>query len=78
MASEAEGLFVQHLSGHLWLTWELHLRVVVHEFFKFTVEEMYRLFSSAFSRACLPQVIIQTAAVAAQEMCLLVAHSPLS
>lgn len=78
MASGAEGLFIQHHTGYLWLTWELHLRVMVHELFKFTVGEMYRLFSSAFSYACLPEVIIQIAAVAAQEMCLFVTHSPLS
>lgn len=78
MATGAEELFVQHLSGYLWLTWELHLRVMVPELFKFTVGEMYRLFSSAFSYVYLPEVITQRAAVAAQEMCLLVAHSPLS
>lgn len=57
---------------------ELHLRVMVHELFKFTVEEMYRLFCSASSCERLPEVISQIAAVAAEEMCLLVAHSPLS
>lgn len=78
MASGAEGLFIQHLTGYLWLTWELHLRVMVHELFKFTVGEMYRLFSSAFSCACLPEIIIEVAAVAAQEMWFFVARSPLS
>lgn len=78
MATGAEGLFVQHLTGYLWLTWELHLRVMVHELLKFTVGEMYRLFSSASSCACLPEVITQVAAVAAQEMSLLVSHSPLT
>lgn len=48
-ATGAEELHVQHITGYLWLTWELHLRVMVHELFKFTVREMYRLFSSAFS-----------------------------
>lgn len=46
MATGAEGLFVQDLIGYLRLTWELHPSVMVHELFKFTVREMYRLFSA--------------------------------
>lgn len=55
MATGAEGLFVQHLTGYLWLIWKLHLRAMVHELFKFILGEMNRLFPSGLSCASSPK-----------------------
>lgn len=78
MATGAEGLFVQPLTGYLWLTWEPQLRAMVHELFKFILGDMNRLFPSGLSCASLPDVITQMiAATAAQVMYLCVVHSPL-
>lgn len=68
MAAGAEGLFVHHLTGDLWLTWGLHRETVAHELFIFNLRELERLLPSALSCVSFPEVITQIAATAAEVM----------